>query len=185
MQPNQWRRQSDPPSYGFMPCLTLAHLEHIAKGAYLKPIAVGRAALQLAGVMTLAQEATAIPSELWQVFADELRQRGGLTANDVYGLMFYPANTAQSGFFCLLGIPVTDTCALDEAWVVKTLPARQYVRFIHKGLQRDLPLTFDYAYHTWLPQSTRRLSAQHVIVHYGPGFDDSDTATCEIYLPVE
>lgn len=184
-QPHHWRKQGGLPQPGLMPRLTLAHLEHLAKGPYLKPIVVEREALTLAGVMTLVQDNAAGPIDLWQIFAGELRQRGGWPANDVYSLTIYPANADRPGCFYLLGIPVTDTEALNAAWVIKTLPARQYVRFIHKGLQRDLPLTLDYAYHTWLPQSTLRLAAPHVIAHHGPGFTDSDSTECEIYLPVK
>ncbi|MBI5564863.1 MAG: AraC family transcriptional regulator [Chloroflexi bacterium] len=183
-QPNQFRKQGGLPWPGLMPRLTLAHLEQIAKGPYLKPIIVERDALQLAGVMTLVHEVAANPIELWQIFAAALRNHGGLAATDVYGLTLYPANADQSGIFYMLGTPVTDLDALKAAWVVKTLPARQYVRFIHKGLQRDLPLTLDYAYHTWLPQSARPVAAPHILARYAPGYEDSAVAECEIYLPV-
>jgi AraC family transcriptional regulator len=185
MQPNQWRRQGSSPWPGLMPRLTLAHLEQIASGPYLKPVSVERDGLKLAGVMTFIQDNTAGPIDLWQIFAAELHDRGGLTTHDVYSLTIYPANPKQSGCFYMLGIPVADTPALNAAWVLKTLPAGKYVRFIHKGFQQDLSLTLDYVYHTWLPQSTCRLAAPHLIAHYGVGFEDSDSAECEIYLPVD
>jgi AraC family transcriptional regulator len=183
-QPNQFRKQGGLPWPSLMPRLTLAHLLHIAKGPYLKPIVVERDSLQLAGVMTLIHEVAANPIELWQIFVAELRQLGGPTAHEVFSLTLYPANAEHPGFFYLLGIPVADTHALKAAWVLKTLPARKYVRFIHKGLQRDLPLTLDYACHTWLPQSTLRLAAPHLLARYAPGYEDSDAAEFEIYLPV-
>jgi AraC family transcriptional regulator len=184
MQPNQLRKQGGWPWPGLMPRLTLAHLEHIAKGPYLKPIMVERDSLQLAGVMTLVHEVAANPIELWQIFAAELRHLGGPTANEVFSLTVYPANAEYPSFFYLLGIPGADTLALNAAWVLKTLPARKYVRFIHKGLQRDLPLTFDYACHIWLPQSALRLAAPHILARYPPDYEDSAVAECELYLPV-
>jgi AraC family transcriptional regulator len=183
-QPNQFRKQGGLPWPGLMPRLTLAHLMHIAKGPYLKPIVVERDSLQLAGVMTLVHEVAATPIELWQIFAAALRNHGGLKASEVYSLTLYPAKAEQSGIFCMWGVPMTSLDALNAAWVLKTLPARKYVRFIHKGLQRDLPLTLDYAYHTWLPQSTRRLAAPHILARYPPGYEDSAVAECELYLPV-
>jgi predicted transcriptional regulator YdeE len=84
----------------------------------------------------------------------------------------------------MLGMPLTNLEVLNAAWVVKTLPARQYVRFIHKGFRHDLSLTLDYAYHTWLPQSARRLAAPHILASYPPGYEDSAVTECELYLPV-
>lgn len=182
--PNQLRKQGGWPWPGLMPRLTLAHLEQIAKGPYLKPIVVERDALQLAGVMTLVHEVAAHPIELWQIFAAELRNHGGPAAHDVYSLTSYPTDVEQPGIFYMLGVRMTSRDALNAAWVVKTLPARQYVRFTHKGFRHALSLTLDYAYHTWLPQSARRLAAPQILAHYVPDCEDSAVAECEIYLPV-
>lgn len=184
MQPNQLRKQGGLPQPGLMPRLTLAHLEQIAKGPYLKPIVLMRDGVQLAGVMTLVQTLAASPIELWQTFAAQLRALGQPAAGDVYSLTLFPAHSGQPGIFYLLGVPVTNLDVQNAAWVVKTLPAQTYVRFIHHGWRRDLLLTLDYACHTWLPQSARRLAAPHCLIHYPPGYEDSVAAECEIYLPI-
>ncbi|MBN1149277.1 MAG: GyrI-like domain-containing protein [Anaerolineales bacterium] len=49
----------------------------------------------------------------------------------------------------------------------KIFPDLRLARFIHKGLGRDLGLTRDYIYHTWLPKSGRRLGPALEIEDYG------------------
>jgi predicted transcriptional regulator YdeE len=55
----------------------------------------------------------------------------------------------------------TDRLALG----LKTIPAQQYARFIHKGPTPDLPLTLDYVYHTWAAQTERPILYSLVIEH--------------------
>lgn len=184
VQPNQFRKQGGLPQPGLMPRLTLAHLEQIAKGPYLKPVLAERDVLQLAGVMTLVQTLAASPIDLWQTFAAQRRALGEPAASDVYSLTVFPAHSGQPGIFYLLGVPVTDLDVPHAAWVTKSLPAQTYVRFIHRGCRCDLSLTLDYAWHTWLPQSARRLAAPHCLIHYPPGYEDSAAAECEVYLPL-
>lgn len=184
-QPNRWRKQTSAQLSHLMPRLTLAHLEHIAKGPYLKPCIVDRVPLQLTGVMTLLQGDAVHSLDLWRIFAVELQHRGELAANDMYSLTIQAETGARAGRFYLLGIPLTDTVAVNDAWVTKTLPAGKYVRFIHKGFQCDLPLTLDYIYYTWLPQTTLQLAAPCLLIRYGPGFEDAEAAECETYLPVK
>lgn len=184
-QPNHWRKQPAGQSPRVMPRLSLAHLEHIAKGPYLKPVIMDREALQLAGVMTLLQANAFNSIDLWQIFVNDLQQRDELDAHEVYSLTIQAENVDRTNQFYLLGVPLADTSAVNDAWVIKTLPAGKYVRFIHKGLQRDLPLTFDYIYFTWLPQTPLRLASPYILVRYAPGFEDSDSAECETYLPIE
>ncbi len=184
VQPNQFRKQGNLPQPGLMPRMTLAHLEQIAKGPYLKPVMVERDILQLAGVMTLVQTLAASPIDLWQTFEAQRRALGEPAASGVYSLTVFPAHSGQPGIFYLLGVPATDLAALPAAWVTKVLPAQTYVRFSHRGFRCDLPLTLDYIFHTWLPQAARRLAAPHCLIHYPPGYEDSAVGECEVYLPL-
>ena len=183
MQPNQWRKQGSLDRWRIMPRLTLAHLEQIAKGTYLKPVLVEREALQLAGLVTIVKDDSTPMLDLWKWLAAEMTQTNRSTACDLYEVTYYLGDGQERGWEYMLGFPFEgDT--IHMAWVVKRLPAQKYIRFIHKGLQRDRVLTLDYAYHTWLPQSELQLAAPLVMTQHSQGFDDLETAESEVYLPI-
>ena len=73
-----------------------------------------------------------------------------------YGLRYYPDGWAETGYFYLAGV---ETAGQVDApgLVVKTFPPGSYACFTHTGPWQDLPLTLDYIYHTWLPNSGARL----------------------------
>jgi AraC family transcriptional regulator len=179
MQPTQWRKQGRLDRRLIMPRLTLAHLQHMAQGPYLRPVLIDCPLLQLAGVMTLIKDDPAMIETLWEWFAHAIESR-----SDLYGLLQYATGDEPAGYFYLLGMPVADETPLAAAWIIKTLPAQSCARFIHKGTRLDLRLTLDYIYHTWLPQANLPLRSSTILLHYGCGFEDSPQAETEVFVEV-
>jgi AraC family transcriptional regulator len=183
MQPNHWRKQGSFDSRVIMPRLTLAHLQHLAQGPYLQPQLIDRAELHLTGLMTLVQEDPSVIETLWSWFTHSIESGDDPTLHDRYGVLQYPGPDATD-YFYLLGIPLR-TMSPDIAWITKALPAQQCVRFIHKGLRRNLPLTLDYIYHTWRPQANVRLSSSTIVLHYGRDAEDSPHSETEVLIGIE
>jgi AraC family transcriptional regulator len=179
MQPTQWRKQGRLDRRSIMPRLTLAHLQHMVQGPYLRPVLIDRPMLQLAGVMTLIKDDPALIETLWEWFAHSIEPR-----SDLYGLLQYAAEDEPAGYFCLLGVPVADETPLATTWITKVLPAQRCARFIHKGTRPDLQLTLDYIHHTWLPQADLRLCSSAILLHYGRGFEDSLQAETEVFVEI-
>ena len=75
---------------------------------------------------------------------------------------------------------------VDSALAVKTIPALKYARFIHKGTTKELPLTVDYIFHTWLPKSGHSLSSPLVLEYFGQDFRGADGEDFErqVYVPI-
>jgi len=203
LQPSQWRRQGQAgpgqPAGRLMPRLTLAHLEQIDKGPYLKPVVEDRDAFQVAGVMApLPDEATGTATgvihALWARLVRELEHfEGTIAPSRYYGLLYYPAAYKAGGCMYLAAaeIPTPSGGRLapalaGTALAVKTVPAMTCACFVHKGCRRDLSLTLDYVYHTWLPKSGRCLSLPWIIEGYGPTLPTADDAEAEtaIHIPV-
>jgi AraC family transcriptional regulator len=188
MQPNQWRKQGHLDRRWIMPRLTLAHLQHLAQGSCLNPILIERAELRLAGLMTLVQDdaaqAAAVIDTLWGWFTNSIGSRGEFAPADLYGVVQYP-ESEEAGYCYLLGVPWLATMSPEATWVVKTLPAQSCARFIHKGLRRDLPLTFDYIYHTWQPQANVSLCLATIVLHYDQTGADSPQAETEVLVEIE
>jgi AraC family transcriptional regulator len=188
MQPSQLRKQGRINRPGLMARLTLAHLEQINKGVYLRPVLVEMDAFQVAGFMTLVREGRKIISQLWRLLAKELESHGTITAaENCYGIVSYPEDWEDHGFLYMAAFRIEEPETAGPALVLKAIPACTCARFIHKGPIRDLFLTLDYVYHTWLPKSGRQLSQPLVIEHYGPGCGgvDDDEFEVEIYIPIK
>jgi AraC family transcriptional regulator len=185
--PYQWRKQGRVDKRLLMPRLTLAHLQHINTGSFLTPVPVELAAIQLAGMMTLTNEERHGISQLWQILEQELPAIKSRTQPaKYYGVASYPKNWEQRGFLYMAAVEVTRPGSIPYLLAGKTIPAGQYARFIHHGPDRDLPLTLDYIYHTWLPKSGRELSCPLELEEYGqelPG-DDRVESERKIYVPM-
>lgn len=182
MQPQQWRKTGRLDRRRLRSRLTLAHLQHLHQGSYLKPAVVEKAGLEIAGVMSLVRADPAATGQLWAMLAQELAslERDG----NFYGLIWYPPDWAQNGYFYLAGLEKGSRQVAGSALVVKELPPSTYIRFIHRGLQSDLRLTQDYIYQTWLPQSSRQL-AYPLEIHYFGSTLGNCAEEWEIYLPVK
>jgi AraC family transcriptional regulator len=198
LQPSQWRKQGQLDRWRLMPRLTLAHLQHLHKGAYLKPVLQQKEPFQLAGLMTLVrtglEQAGAEIAGLWLLAARELAcLEAGSTGSSYYGLACYQEGWEACGFLYLAGKALTSSASGGvqavghTALVVKSIPALDLARFVHKGRRRDLSLTLDYVYHTWLPKSGRRLALPWVVEAYGPGIPpaDNDDAEMTLLVPME
>jgi AraC family transcriptional regulator len=188
MQPSQLREQGRIDRPGPMPRLTLAHLQQINKGTYLKPTCVETDAFQVAGLMTLIREGQAVVPELWSLLAEELeRDASALATESHHGVVWYPEHWEERGFLYMAAFRIEEPGAAGPTLVQKEIPALTCARFTHKGPVRDLPLTLDYVYHTWLPKSGRHLAQPLVIEHYGQGYRgvDHDEFEVEIYLPIQ
>jgi AraC family transcriptional regulator len=186
-QPSELRRQGYVDSRRVMPRLTLAHLEHIAKGAHLKPVLVEKDAFRVAGIMSRVEQDRSHIPELWALLSRELdRCADRFDTGDYYGIEWYPVGWERRSWLYLAAVEMPDPDVTGTPLVVKKFPARTWIHTIHKGPRCELPLTLDYVYHTWLPKSNRTLSHPLVIERYDQN-PESANPDCEItlYLPLE
>jgi AraC family transcriptional regulator len=185
-QPYRWKKRKKIDQRRLMPRLTLAHIEHRNKGNYLKPVLEAKEAFYVAGVMTLVGDDQTTISQLWEMFASELQGvKSKVQPERYYGIVCYPKDREQRGFLYLAAVEVKSLNITNPALVVKTIPASQCARFIHKGSDQDLKLTRDYIYQTWLPKSGRRLSYPLEIVDYDNFQTGSQEPEKRIYIFVE
>ncbi len=188
MQPNQWKKRGKIDKRLLMPRLTLAHIQHINKGDYLKPMLTEKEAFQVAGVITLVKDDQKVISELWEILGQTLAgiENSGEPEN-YYGLAWYPSAWEDRDFFYMAAIEIESPANIHPALVVKRMPTLKYARFIHKGLFKEFHLTLDYIYHTWLPQSGQSLSYPLEIEYYGQNCrgPDHEEAKREIYIPIK
>lgn len=180
-QPSQWRKDGQLDPWRLMPRLTPAHLAQIAKGPYLRPVLAERPARQLAGLMTRVRDDPSVVDGLWALL-DEAPASPG----DRYGLAWYPPGWPQRAHLYLAAAEMAAADLSHTPLVEKTLPAGTYACFVHKGLRRDLLLTLDYAFHTWLPKSGRSLAQPLVVECYRQHpLATDDGSEIGVYLPIQ
>jgi AraC family transcriptional regulator len=187
-QPSQSRRDGCLDSRWLMPRLTLAHLEQIAKGPYLRPVLEERDAFQVVGLTTLVKGDRSVIADLWDLLHQELANCAGPgVAGDCYGLAWYPEGWEDRGYLYMAAVEIQGADTGDTALVTKTIPVLTCARFIHKGPRHELPLTLHYVHHTWLPKSGRSPSHPLIIECYGRDFRaaDRDDSEIGVYLPIE
>ncbi|MFF2019643.1 AraC family transcriptional regulator [Paenibacillus sp. NPDC058177] len=94
---------------------------------------------------------------------------------------------------------VLETSFLDESlnilshtgpsadFPIHRLPPARYLRFIHKGLSREVSSTYKYIYGIWLPKTDYRLSLPYEFEYYGDAYlgPDNESSLSEIYIPLE
>jgi AraC family transcriptional regulator len=187
MQPSQWKTHSCLDSRCLMPAFSLAYLQHINRGDYLKPVFAQKPAMQLAGVVSWVEvnEPEKV-AQLWVVLKKELANYEAFLPENCCGVIWYPAGGERPGFFYMAAVEIRTPDMVRSGLVTKTIPASTCARFIHQGPWAARHLTLDYIYQTWLPKSGKRLADSLEIEFYGQGFECAVAAEAEtkIYLPM-
>ncbi|MEJ2208748.1 MAG: AraC family transcriptional regulator [Anaerolineae bacterium] len=176
-QPSRWRQEGYLDPRRVMPRLTLAHLRHMDRGPYLKAQLVTLDGLRLAGLMTPDGADEGAVRRAWSLLAAE---PAAATVGGYYGLACHgQAPGAPLYYLAAVEIEAGEGAAGPPALVSKQVPAGRWARFVHKGPRDALPLTMDYVYHLWLPQSGHSLARPWVLEQYGACLPDLDDAEAE------
>lgn len=185
-QPSQLRIQGRIDPWRLVPRLTLAHLEHIHRGDYLRPTVLDWGGFEVIGIMALVKDSQALVSDLWDLLLRELApDPESTTLDEYYGIAHYPEGWETRGFFYMAAVEGQGVSTANTCLVARTIPPLEWAKFIHSGPRRTLFLTLDYIFHTWLPKSDRRLSRPWIVEHYRMGLADDDAAEIDILIPLE
>jgi AraC family transcriptional regulator len=127
-------------------------------------------------------------SDLWDWFAQELERCEKIAQpGNYYGIAFYPDDWGERGYLYMAAVEVVGMDVPPGPLALKKIPALKWARFIHKGPTRELSLTLDYVYHTWLPKSGQSLAYPWVLEGFGHDFRNADGQDFEreIYIPIQ
>jgi len=182
-QPSQWRREGRVDPRHLMPRLTAAHLRNLRRGNGLRPTLVDLPPLQLTGLMThIRDDLDAIPA-LWTLLERELSgQQPVDPLHGHYGVTFYPDGWQIGGRLYLAAVDLQEADHAATACVAKAFPALTCARFTHVGPIRDLALTYDYVYSTWLPKSDHAHAHPFVLEDYGSSYPGANPDSHETLL---
>ena len=185
--PNQLRKDKTIDTLVFKSRMTYQQILHINKGDYLVPVLVEKPALCFAGIATTIVSGYGQKMELQERFLAVLdRLPDGMCTEHYYGISIYPHDLNTEGFFYMNAVEVECLDDLHPLLVAKPIPPLAYARFIHKGLYRDIGLSSDYIYQTWLPRSGYELSMPIELEDFGPNYlgPHDEASEVEILIPI-
>jgi AraC family transcriptional regulator len=185
--PNQLRKDKKMDTLISKSRMTYQQILHINKGDYLVPVLVEKPALCFAGIATTIVSSHEGKRELQERFLAILdRLPDGMRTEHYYGISIYPRDLNTDGFFYMNAVEVECLDDLHPLLVAKPIPPLAYARFIHKGLYRDIDLSSDYIYQTWLPRSGYDLSMPIELEYFGPNYlgPYDEASQVEILIPI-
>lgn len=127
-------------------------------------------------------------SKEWNCFLKEVHTIKNMVLPErYYQLQYWSENQDVGGMFFFIGAEVSKIETLNPFFVVKTIPAGKYLRFIHKGLANKVGYTYKYIYNNFLPATHYKLTQPFNFEFYGekclgPYNEDSES---EIFIPIE
>jgi AraC family transcriptional regulator len=190
--PTQLRKEGYIDSRRLRHRLTLAHLEHLQKASHLRPTLETRDTFEVVGIMTLVKSDPNAIAEIWDLFARELEKWPPASQTTSYwGIHYHPQGWETQGSLYMVAVETAANVlsglqVAGAGLVVKRIPSLDYACFIHQGPARSLPLTWDYIFQTWLPNSEKQLAYPLVIEEFSHlwDWDRADSKTM-IYVPIQ
>lgn len=166
-------------------------LRAMAGGIDMEPKIERKEAFTLVGLAGKTSQADNRIPALWAAFLPRagevpLRKGGGAS----YGVCEYvdPLSMSEDTEWTeFVGVEVEEAAAEPpEGMVRKTLPARRYAVFTHRGGLDTLGATYDYIYKTYIPRSGLALAEAEDFERYDDRFDPGNPAASEmcIYIPL-
>lgn len=145
--------------------------------------------VEILGMSTFIGENAENITEMWDKFNNILHINSNQNINtnrDYYQLQYWSKEYDLKGFFVMVATSKYDIDASDMTLTSKIIPAGKYLKFTHKGLSRDVYLTYRYIYQTYLPKFNHRLSIPYAFEvygekYYGPNDENSES---HIYIPI-
>ena len=109
------------------------------------------------------------------------------TPEHYYQIQYWSENQDVEGMHFFIGVKVNDIKEVNPQFVIKIIPQGTYLKFIHKGVSRNVGYTYRYIYNEFLPDTDYRLSMPFNFEYYGKDYLSPYKEQSESYLfiPVE
>jgi AraC family transcriptional regulator len=126
-------------------------------------------------------------SALWGQFNPRAAEIKNIAQGSAaYGMCTSKPDLKTSEFEYVAGFRVDQVSDIPEGMVVRHVPASQYAVFTHAGDLKSLTDTYNFIYHTWLPQSGYVINGPINFEWYDEDFKNfGPDSRFYIYLPVK
>lgn len=186
--PTQWRKHRDLAIPEFKP-LDEKNLRHLQRIIDYRPDKIERDGFSVVGMqIKVTAETTYQITDLWNRFFKGLPGiPNRIEPERTYEIGYVPESFEPDAWMMMCALEVSSIDTVGLSYVAKTIPAARYLRFVHRGLSRDVGLTYRYIFQTYLPQSEYRLGIPYLFEYYGDAYygPDDPNSESEIYIPIE
>jgi len=103
-----------------------------------------------------------------------------------YQIQYWSDDQLEEGMNFFIGTEVKELKEIDPQFVVKIIPQGSYLKFIHKGLSRNVGFTYRYIYNEYLPETDHKLTLPFNFEYYGEDYLSPEKEESEslLFIPV-
>lgn len=127
-------------------------------------------------------------SRHWSSFLKMMESIGNKVApTNLYQVQFWSENQIVEGMHFFIGVEVTSIKGVLPELVIKIIPKGKYLKFIHKGLAKNVGYTYRYIYNEYLPDTDYQLTEPFNFEQYGVGYESAhdDDSESHIFIPIK
>ena len=105
---------------------------------------------------------------------------------DFFQIQYWAENQDMNGTHFFLGTAVNILKDVNPQFVAKVIPKGTYLKFVHKGLSKNVGYTYRYIYGEFLPNSNYQLKLPFNFECYGANYSSpySEQSESHIFIPV-
>lgn len=192
MPPNEYRNNGVSILAHSRNRLTPDRIEHLQKNISLEPQITVEPSRKLIGLHCKTSMVQNNVPMLWTVFRRRQHEIENVIDNGRYGVSGYKnLDVKQFTLSAMLDkwatVEVSSQDLVPEEMVTYDLSGGLYAKFMHKGGKRNVQMTFEYIYSTWLPNTKYEIDDRDHFEHYpkdylGPEHPESELF---IFLPIK
>ncbi len=194
--PNEYRRSDSDFGLRKLEVITANLINHLRRGGIdMKPRYETRGDFYVIGAGKIFERGKT--QEIGDLLWPRLMKRFGEIPNKLgrdgssyvtYGVCkeIWKDNHIQDHFNYYAGVEVEKGTTPPEGMELLYIPARKYAVFTHRGDIKDLSLTNQYIWATWLPQSGYEVAQASDLEVYSAAFrPDSNESEMELWIPLK
>jgi predicted transcriptional regulator YdeE/DNA-binding transcriptional MerR regulator len=157
------------------------------KETEMEPKIITRPPFTMVGMRYFGNNQNQEISKLWGAANQHLDKLKNVNPEwGAIGLCITVPDAPAGEFEYVAGLVVSKVEDLPEGFVVREVPSYKYAVFTHVGALTTLKDTYQYIYHTWLPQSGYELAGNIDFEYYDEDFKDfAPDSRFYIYVPVK
>ncbi len=110
-----------------------------------------------------------------------------ITPEHYYQIQYWSENQTIEGMHFFIGVEVNSIKDINPQFVIKVIPQGTFLKFIHKGLSKNVGYTYRYIYHQYLPETNYQLSKPFNFEYYGPQYlsPDKEQSESHLFIPIQ
>ncbi len=107
-------------------------------------------------------------------------------SKDYYQIQYWSNDQEVEGMHIFIGMEVNDLTSIKPQFVIKIIPSGTYLKFIHKGLSRNVGYTYRYIYNEFLPETDYKLLMPFNFEHYGTAYlsPNKEQSESALFIPI-